>query len=200
MRKCRLNNPHSVLPIHFLWLTLKSLVAACAQEAFGSVYAWLGICRLPSYWSTRNRSIDKRPTWQQSQWRATGSFVNGRQVNARSALPFVKVGWCVLNDRFLVLQYEGVWPAPSRPRPRYQLPVPALQIAAHSRLSSPATGMQNPYAASRKSATGLLPKSGRARYASTCAAASAGELNCPCAFRSTKRAWSGNESASAARK
>ena len=200
MRKCRLINPHSVLPIHFLWLTLKSLVAACAQEAFGSVYAWLGICRLPSCWSTRNRSIDKRPTGQPTRSHFTGSCLDCVAVNAARAQMCVKAGWHMSNDRFLVLQYEGVWHAPSRPLPTYQLLVPALQIAAHSRLSSPATGMQNPYAASRKSATGLLPKSGRARYASTCAAASAGELNCPCAFRSTKRAWSGNESASAARK
>ena len=61
-------------------------------------------------------AIDKRPTGQQKRQHATGSFVTTIAVNAGSAPLFVKAGWRVPNDRFLVLQYEGVWHAPSRPQ------------------------------------------------------------------------------------
>ena len=99
-----------------------------AELTLFALYARLGICRLPSYWSTRNRSIDKRPTGQQKQWRAAGSLFKACAINTGSALPFVKAGWRVPDDRFLVLQYEGVWHAPSRPQklPR-ELGTPALR-------------------------------------------------------------------------
>ena len=80
-----------------------------------TLYARLCVCRLPSWWSTTNRSIDKRPTGQLTRWRATGSFAHLIAVNTSSAPLFVKAGWRVPNDRFLVLQHEGVWHAPFRP-------------------------------------------------------------------------------------
>jgi hypothetical protein len=78
-------------------------------------YARLYLYRPPSYWGTRNRSVDIGTAVQRSKWRATRSFVNALAETTGRALPFVQVGRRMQIDRFLVLQYEGGLHTPSRP-------------------------------------------------------------------------------------
>ena len=119
-----------------------SFVGPCSvRQVCWVLYDWLGGCRWPSYWNTRNRSIDKRPTWRQTQWRSTGSFANAIKVNTGGALSFVKAGWRVPSDRFLVPQYEGVWHAPSRREARLLRTEPSNASTA---VSSPLKNRRNP--------------------------------------------------------
>jgi hypothetical protein len=78
-------------------------------------YARLCLYRPPSYWGTRNRSVDIGTAVQRSKWCATRSFVNALAETTGRALPFVQVGRRMQIDRFLVLQYEGGLHTPSRP-------------------------------------------------------------------------------------
>jgi hypothetical protein len=78
-------------------------------------YAQLGLYRPPSYWSTRNRSIDIGPTVSRSLWRATCSFGTALIETTGSAAPSEQVGRRMQIDRFLVLQHEGGLHTPSHP-------------------------------------------------------------------------------------
>jgi hypothetical protein len=78
-------------------------------------YAQLGLYCPPSYWSTRNRSIDIGPTVSRSLWRATRSFGTVLIETSGSAAPSEQVGRRMQIDRFLVPQYEGGLHTPSRP-------------------------------------------------------------------------------------